>query len=57
MADTTQTPSANGGNKPQTHALSAAGSDVLTLPQGLSGFEAEFKFDGSDLVMTLPDGS
>ena len=53
MAETTQTP----GGTPQTHTLSASGADVLTLPEGLSVSEAEFAVDGSDLVLTFPDGS
>jgi len=53
MAETTQTP----GGTPQTHTLSASGTDVLTLPEGLSVSEAEFAVDGSDLVLTFPDGS
>ena len=53
MAETTQTP----GGTPQTHTLSASGADVLTLPEGLSLSEAEFAVDGSDLVLTFPDGS
>ena len=53
MAETTQTP----GGEPQTIAMSASGADVLTLPEGLSVSEAEFAVDGSDLVLTFPDGS
>jgi len=53
MAETTQTP----GGTPQTHTMSASGAEVLTLPEGLSVSEAEFAVDGSDLVLTFPDGS
>ncbi len=43
-------------NISQTPAASSQGEGVVNLPEGISAFKADLERDGSDLILTAPDG-